>query len=97
MHVYSYEFSSLQVYGYEFSGFMGMKFSKFMGCYDILGLWGCYKFFFLGIFWVVYVMLCCELVISCSCICKSALDDSRRLWLGYDFLLLEEQIESLLL
>ena len=44
---------------------MGMKFSKFMGCYVFLGLWGFYKifFFFFGIFWVVYVMLCCELVI----------------------------------
>ena len=44
---------------------MGMKFSKFMGCSDFLGLWGFYEFFFffLGIFWVVCVMLCGELVI----------------------------------
>ena len=41
---------------------MGMKFSKFMGCYDFLGLWGFYEFFFFfGIFGVVCVMLCSEL------------------------------------
>ena len=38
--------------------FMGMKFSKFMGCYDFLGLWGFYEFFFFLEFSGLFVWCC---------------------------------------
>ena len=38
--------------------FMGMKFSKFMGCYDFLGLWGFYEFFLFLEFSGLFVWSC---------------------------------------